>query len=121
MSISFLSLLGQEIFVLETLLHVEDISDTTGVVVQLLPGPIELVSLDLVALWDDVVLAAKLKYLLCVFDTTNVRAGDGPSEPEKRKLRESVGLWNETQLTDSAIHLKEWQEVSNLMSSWDRV
>lgn len=77
----------KEIFVRKTLLDVDDVSHTIGVgAVELLPGPVNFVSLDDLTVGVYVFLMAEVDTLLGSFDSSNQRSRDRVSIEHQWKL-----------------------------------
>ena len=93
----------EEIFVLKTLFNINDISDTILVDgAKLIPGPLDLLSFNVLNVWSDIVLGAEVQELLSGLDTTDQRAGNRFSLEDQRKLADTVRCCDGSELNKSA-------------------
>ena len=75
--VTFVILLWKKIFVLQAFLNINDITYSISIgTLQLFPTPINIFSLDNLAIWINTMFEAKIHHFLCFFNASNERTSN---------------------------------------------
>ena len=98
--------LGKKRFVFKTFLDVDDVPNTVFVSssCELLPAPVDVFSEHSLAIGDDVVLGAEVKYLLGCLDASDVRSGHAQSFEHETHLVDWMRSVGETKLDNDSVY-----------------
>ena len=83
----------------------------------MIENPVNLLGLNGLAIWKDVVLGAELEHLLGVGDTSDEGTGDGFSLRDEFHLTNVMGLYEHSELNKSTALSKKRQVMSTFVRS----
>lgn len=109
-----------EVLVFKTLLDVNDVSDTVYVFAitgELIPGPFDVLGLDHLSIWVDVISCAKINNFLSLPDSSDEGSTNTLSVEHKWHLTNVVKAWGQSKLNERSLFLQQWHIGHKLMIS----